>query len=248
MAGTHFKGPLLFSSARGSLENLKQSMWPDQFTYMDDFYEGAVDTTLKWTIVKDSGASAAIVADAEGGEIALTSTATTDNDGASIQGKHEIFALPSTAGQSIWYETRVKVSDADQMDLLVGMTETFTTNPEAALASANIIGFLLTDGSAVIAGVTESGGTATTVTFDDTTKSTLADDTYVTLGFKATTGNSTNVVKFYINRQEVGSSTTNIPTANLKLTAMSLSGDATGTKATTIDYITASQDRNVSYE
>ena len=54
MAGTHFKGPLLFSSARASLENLKQSMWPDQFTYMDDFYEGAVDTTLKWTIVKDS--------------------------------------------------------------------------------------------------------------------------------------------------------------------------------------------------
>ena len=30
MAGTHFKGPLLFSSARASLENLKQSMWPDQ--------------------------------------------------------------------------------------------------------------------------------------------------------------------------------------------------------------------------
>ena len=44
MAGTHFKG-ILFSSAR-ALENLKQSM-PDQFTYMDDFYEGAVDTTLK---------------------------------------------------------------------------------------------------------------------------------------------------------------------------------------------------------
>ncbi len=91
MAGTHFKGPLLFSSARASLENLKQSMWPDQFTYMDDFYEGAVDTTLKWTIVKDSGASAAIVADATGGEIALTSTATTENDGASIQGNMRSF-------------------------------------------------------------------------------------------------------------------------------------------------------------
>ena len=39
-------------------------------------------------------------------------------------------SLPSTAGDSIWYETRVKVSDADQMDVLVGMTETFATNPE----------------------------------------------------------------------------------------------------------------------
>ena len=192
MAGTHFKGPLLFSSARASLENLKQSMWPDQFTYMDDFYEGAVDTTLRWTIVKDSGASAAIVADATGGEIALTSTATTENDGASIQGKHEIFSLPTTAGDSIWFETRIKTSDADQMDILVGLTETFATNPENALASANIIGFLLADGSAVVSGVTESGGTATTVTFADTTKSTLADDTFVTLGFKATKGTSTD--------------------------------------------------------
>jgi len=248
MAGTHFKGPVLFSSARPSLENLKISMWPDQFTYMDDFYEGAVDTTLKWTIVKDSGASAGIVADAEGGEIALTSAATTDNDGASIQGKHEIFALPSTAGDAIWYETRVKVSDADQMDLLVGMTETFSTNPEAALLSDEIIGFLLTDGSAVIAGITEAGGTRTTVTFDDTTKATLADDTYITLGFKATKGSSTNTVDFYINRKKVGTSTSNVPTENLKLTAMSLSGDATGTKVTTLDYVMAAQDRAVSYE
>ena len=159
MAGTHFKGPLLFSSARASLENLKQSMWPDQFTYMDDFYEGAVDTTLRWTIVKDSGASAAIVADAEGGEIALTSTATTENDGASIQGKHEIFSLPTTAGDSIWYETRVKTSDADQMDITCWNDRNILQlTLKTALASSNIIGFLLADGSAVISGVTESGG------------------------------------------------------------------------------------------
>ena len=83
MAGTHFKGPLLFSSEK-SLENLKQSMWPDQFTYMDDFYEGAVDTTLKWTIVKDSSICC-YCRYATGGEIALTSTATTENDGASFK-------------------------------------------------------------------------------------------------------------------------------------------------------------------
>ena len=248
MAGTHFKGPLLFSSARASLENLKQSMWPDQFTYMDDFYEGAVDTTLKWTIVKDSGATAAIVADATGGEIALTSTATTENDGASIQGKHEIFSLPTTAGDSIWFETRIKTSDADQMDVLVGLTETFATNPENALASSNIIGFLLADGSAVISGVTEASDTATVVTFSDTTKSTLADDTFVTLGYKATKGTTTDTVRFYINRQEVGASQTNIPTANLKLCAMSVSGTASGTQVTTLDYIMAAQDRAVSYE
>lgn len=134
------------------------------------------------------------------------------------------------------------------MDVLVGLTETFATNPENALASSNIIGFLLADGSAVISGVTEASDTATVVTFSDTTKSTLADDTFITLGFKATKGTTTDTVRFYINRQEVGASQTNIPTANLKLCAMSVSGDASGTKVTTLDYIMAAQDRAVSYE
>ena len=245
---THFKGPILFSKQRPALENLNIARWNDQFIQFDDYDHGAIDETLRWVIVKDSGASVAVVADARSGEVNLTSTATTENDGASIQGKHEIFSLPTTAGDSIWFETRIKTSDADQMDILVGLTETFATNPENALASSNIIGFLLADGSAVISGVTEASDTATVVTFSDTTKSTLADDTFVTLGFKATKGTTTDTVRFYINRQEVGASQTNIPTANLKLCAMSVSGDATGTKVTTLDYIMAAQDRAVSYE
>ncbi len=244
---THFKGPVLFSNA-SAFENLKMSMWPDQFTYMDDFNQGALDTTHNWTIVKDSGAAAAIVADARSGELSLTSANTTDNDGASIQGKQEYFSLPSTAGNKLYYETRIKMSDVDQMDVLVGLTETFATNPENALASSNIIGFLLTDGSAVIAGVTEASDTATTVTLD-TTLSTLTNDTYVTLGFVATKANSdgNNKVDFYINRKYAGTSTTNIPTANMKMMAMSVSGDATGQKVTTLDYMMGAQDRDVTY-
>ena len=85
---THFKGPVLFSNA-SAFENLKMSMWPDQFTYFDDFNQGALDATHNWTIVKDSGASAAVVADSLSGEVNLTSANTTDNDGASIQAKQE---------------------------------------------------------------------------------------------------------------------------------------------------------------
>ena len=247
---THFKGPILFSAQRAALENLNIARWNDQFIQFDDYDHGAIDETLRWTIVKDSGAAAAIVADARSGELSLTSANTTDNDGASIQGKQEYFSLPSTAGDKLYYETRVKASDVDQMDVLVGLTETFATNPENALASANIIGFLLTDGSAVIQGTTEASGTQTLVTFDDTTLSTLENDTYVTLGFVATTGREAakNKVDFYINRKFAGTSKTNIPTANMKLAAMSISGDATGQKITTIDYIMGAQDRDVSYE
>ena len=245
---THFKGPILFSAQRAALENLNIARWNDQFIQFDDYDHGAIDETLRWTIVKDSGAAAAIVADARSGELNLTSANTTDNDGASIQGKQEYFSLPSTAGNKLYYETRIKMSDVDQMDVLVGLTETFTTNPEAALASSNIIGFLLTDGSAVIAGVTEASDTATTVTLD-TTLSTLTNDTYVTLGFVATKANSdgNNKVDFYINRKYAGTSTTNIPTANMKMMAMSVSGDATGQKVTTLDYMMGAQDRDVTY-
>ena len=245
---THFKGPILFSAQRPALENLNIARWNDQFIQFDDYDHGAIDETLRWTIVKDSGAAAAIVADARSGELNLTSANTTDNDGASIQGKQEYFSLPSTAGNKLYYETRIKMSDVDQMDVLVGLTETFTTNPEAALASSNIIGFLLTDGSAVIAGVTEASDTATTVTLD-TTLSTLTNDTYVTLGFVATKANSdgNNKVDFYINRKYAGTSTTNIPTANMKMMAMSVSGDATGQKVTTLDYMMGAQDRDVTY-
>ena len=243
---THFKGPVLFSNA-SAFENLKMSMWPDQFTYMDDFNQGALDTTNDWTIVKDSGASAAIAADGTGGEVNLTSTATTDNDGASIQAKQESFALPTTAGDKLYFETRAKISDATQTDFLVGFTETFATNPENALLSSNVIGFVKVDGTAIVKGTTESGDTQTLVEFADTTKSTMENDTYVTLGLVATKNDTVNKVEFYINRNKVGQSTTNIPTANMKVMAMSVSGDTTGTKVTTIDYIMAAQDRNVSY-
>ena len=243
---THFKGPVLFSNA-SAFENLKMSMWPDQFTYFDDFNQGALDATHNWTIVKDTGASAAITADGTGGEVNLTSAATTDNDGASIQAKQESFALPTSAGKKLYFETRVKISDATHTDFLVGFTETFATNPEAALLSSNVIGFVKVDGSAIVKGTTESGDTQTLVEFADTTKSTMENDTYVTLGLVATKNDTVNKVEFYINRNKVGQSTTNIPTANMKVMAMSVSGDTTGTKVTTIDYIMAAQDRNVSY-
>ena len=243
---THFKGPVLFSNA-SAFENLKMSMWPDQFTFMDDFEQGALDATHNWTIVKDTGASAAITADGTGGEVNLTSATTTDNDGASIQAKQESFALPTTAGDKLYFETRVKISDATQTDFLIGFTETFATNPENALLSANVIGFVKVDGTAIVKGTTESSGTQTLTEFADTTKSTMENDTYVTLGLVATKGTDLNKVQFYINRNLVGTSTTNIPTANMKVMAMSVSGDATGQKITTIDYIMAAQDRNVSY-
>jgi hypothetical protein len=100
----------------------------------------------------------------------------------------------------------------------------------------------------VITGRTKSGGTTTTVTLSPTADVTLADDTFITLGFVATKGTTTDKVEFFVNRKKVGTSTTNIPTANMKPQAASISGilggDAMNTK---LDYIMAAKDRDVSY-
>ena len=217
--------------------------------FYDDFTGIALDATNDWTVVKDSSATAAISADTATGVLALTSQATTDDDGASIQG-NEIFQLPTTAGEKLFFESRFFASTTagsgvGQMDIWVGLTENFATHPENAFLATNRIGFQLDDGSSLTRLISESGGTETETELAATYN--LTDDTYVTLGFIATKGTSTDTVQFYYNRQLVGTHTTNVPTALLTPAAVEVSGDATGTKSMSVDYIMAAVDRGVTY-
>lgn len=233
----HFTGPVLFTG-----KNSPGPWWTDQpvsnnadyVSYMDDFTGIAIDKTNDWTEVKDSNAAVAIVADELNGAVALTSEATTDDNGASIQG-NEIFAIQT--GKSVWFETRVKCNDADQTDLCFGLTVNFATNPEAMLTAADRIVFQVNDGNASILCKTEKNGTETSTDSGID----LVDNTYIRLGFWA---NSTGSVQFFVNRQLVATHTTNIPDdENLAIGAMSVSGSATGTRATTIDYLFCAADR-----
>ena len=127
----HFTGPILFAGKDGNrkwFENLPIDKNPDYLVYMDDFTGITLDSTNDWTVVKDSSASAAIAADIANGAVTLSSQATTDNDGASIQG-NEIFALSST--RDIWFETKITPTDAEgsAMDICIGLTVNFATNP-----------------------------------------------------------------------------------------------------------------------
>ena len=160
----HFTGPVLYAGKDGQrqwFENLPVANNPDYLMYMDDFTGIALDTTNDWTLIKDSSASGALGADAENGTLVLSSQATTDNDGASVQG-NEIFALSST--RDIWFETKLFITDAegDAMDVCVGLTVNFATNPEAMLTAADRIVFQIDDGDSNIDCDTEKDGTATT--------------------------------------------------------------------------------------
>ena len=237
MANTHFSGPVLYSG-KGQITgewgtDLPIAVNLDVFELFDDFVKVAVDDDDDWTVIKDTNATANVGADVVGGVLDLTSQATTDNDGASVQG-NEIF-LPA-ADKSVWFETRLQCNDADQTDICVGLTVNFATNPEAMLTAADRIVFQVDDGNASILCKTEASGTETSTDSGID----LVDDTYVTLGFLVT---GTGLVEFYINHKLVAQHTTNIPATELAAAAMSLSGSATGTRRTRIDYLFAAATR-----
>lgn len=238
MANTHFSGPVLYSGTNtaaplAGMAEMPIGINPAYFQIVDDFVGVAIDTTNNWTVVKDTSATVAIVSDTVGGELALTSAATTDNDGASIQG-NEIF-LPAS-GKYMYFSTRVKNTKVDQTDMCFGFTVNFATNPENMLTAADRICFQVDDGDASILCKTESGGTETST--DSGVD--MVNDTYIVLSIAV---ENTNVVRFYINGQNVATHTTNIPVTELTVAAMSLSGDNLGTRATTLDYIIAAENR-----
>ena len=166
-----------------------------------------------------------------------------NNDNFFKNEKHKNFLI-SLAEQCwlneyIWFETKVKVGDSEgsAIELCVGLTVNFATNPENMLAATDRIVFQVDDGDTNIDCVTEKDGTATTT--DSGVD--IADDTYVTLGFHVTDAAK---VEFFVNRNLVATHTANIPDdENLAIGAMELSGSATGTKSATIDYLFASQTR-----
>ena len=235
----HFTGPILHAGKDGTrkwFSNLPITASPDYVVYMDDFTGVALDTTNDWTLIKDSSASGALGADAESGTLVLSSQATTDNDGASVQG-NEIYALAS--GRDIWFETKLTPTDAEgsAMDICVGLTVNFATNPEAMLTAADRIVFQVDDGDSNIDCVTEKDGTATTTDSGID----VASGTAVTLGFHV---KGTTSVEFFVNRLLVATHTANLPdNENLAIGAMELSGSATGTKSMAIDYLFTCQTR-----
>ena len=231
---THHNTPVLYSGFASGFKDLREmpiSINPDYYCLEDDFvYE--LDTG--WVVVKDSGATVAIVADTIGGELAITSTATTDNDGGSVQG-NEIFAVAT--GKDMFFQTRIKNSDVDQSDICVGFTLNFATNPENMLTATDRIVFQVDDGDASINCITEKDGTATTTDSGID----MVDDTYVKLGISCS---GTGTVEFFVNDKLVATHSTNIPDdENLAIAAMSLSGSASGTRVTTIDYLMGARTR-----
>lgn len=234
---TKFTGPILGvdkynANTKGWYSNLPMQASPDYFVWMDDFVGVDADYSANavWGVVKDSGAGVANTADQTNGIVTLTSAATTDNDGALIQTAQTFAKLVS--GKKAWFKAAIKLSDADQQDVFVGLATAAATNPEAVLAVDDYIGFKVTDESAVIYAVSDKTG-ASAAASTSTGKS-AADATEVKVGFYFD-GTSAH---FYVNGDYVCSqSSTTIPTVALDVAIFSLSGSATGTRTLIVDYV-----------
>lgn len=202
-----------------------QPAGPKFHTYFEDFdYYTAGD----WTVTEtDSGATQAL-ANGDGGLLLLTNTAA-DNDLVALQKVGESFTF--TSGKKLWFESRFKVNDATQSDLVMGLQVTDTT----PLAVANGVFFIKNDGVATVNLVLTKTSTSTT----NSAVATMADDTFITLGFYFDGAS----LYYFVNGTLAGSSvTTNLPSASLTVSFALQNGEAVA-KTMTVDYVFVAKER-----
>lgn len=165
-----------------------------------------------------------VMADAVGGWLNLTGGAA-DGRGIQMQSDGEMF-LPA-ANKDIWFEARIKVADADDIDWFLGLASTdtniFSTDP------TELIAFRGDDGDANIDFQVRNGGTGAQA--DSGTD--LSDATARILGFHVI--GATSVVP-YINGSAQTAVTSNMPTAEMALTFGMLDGATTASNTLGLDW------------
>lgn len=172
----------------------------------EDFqsYDAAA-TTGDYVLTQSTQGTAAI-STAAPGVLELDSNSTTVVQGANLQRVKSVF-LPA-ANKSIWFETKIKIVDTyDKAEIFVGLSDVETAIIAAsANASDNHIGWQCVTDDGVLLFSAEKAGTGATAA-----AATIAEDTYIKLGFKY--DGVADTVQQYINGVAVGTAhvTANIP-------------------------------------
>ena len=182
------------------------------------------DFTITTTEAGTGSATEAITSGA-GGQLLLTNAAG-DNDLDFLQLKGESFKLSSS--KRAFFEARFKVSDATQSDVVMGLQITDTT----PLAVSDGVYFMKDDGDTNLDFHIEKDGTDTTTA----AITTLADDTFVTVGFFIDP--NTSQVSYFIGEAEpVGVVNTNLPDDEELTVSFGIQNGEAAAKTMTIDYV-----------
>ena len=214
------------NAAMGSLIAPDPSRWHLWFNDFDLY------TATDWTVTEtQAGATQAILANTDGGILALVNSAANDDINA-VKWANNTFVLPTT--KSWWVKGRMKVSSALVSDVIFGLVDVMTGfNPAygvylTKVNGAATFGLAVENNSAVTAGATASQA--------------IVNDTYfdVAITFDATAGQVTG----WLNDSPFASVTTltNMPTAALAIAAGVQNGDGNA-RTLSIDYLMAAIER-----
>lgn len=235
--GVHFKGPIKNKvkrdGARAWYGDLPVGEEPDLCVLFNDFLLAqdfaAADWVITTTELGAGDASEALAADEACGALVITND-DADNDVDSLQMTEENWRLSS--GKQLWMNLRIKVADADQADMFVGLAITDTTPRDAT----DKIGFLLADESAALSCVSTKNSTSTT----SSSIATLADATYVKLALH---WDGVSKVEWFVNGAKVATHTSNIPDDENLCVTLNIQNGAAAANSLTVDYIYVAQER-----
>lgn len=212
-----------------STEPMGQFILPDvtkAHVYFNDFDEY---TAADW-VVTEVGVATQALADEDGGALLVTNAAA-DNDSSFSQKVGESFLFET--GKKLWFEARLKVSDATQSDWVAGLQITDTT----PLAVTDGVYFRKDDGDANVDFVVVKDSTATTAS----AVTTNADDTYIRLSFYY---NGVDEVVYFADGVRLGSSvTTNLPDDEVLTVSFGIQNGEAVAKTMSVDYILAAKER-----
>ena len=204
---------------------------PDYYSYFNDFMSAQDYATGDWTLTTvETGTATEVTSTGVAGGTLIVTNGTADNDSDSFQAKNEGFKLAS--GKPCWMEMKVKVSDADQEDLFIGLAITDTT----PLDASDKIGFLIVDDNINLNFVATKNSTTTTMD----TEYDVLDDTYVVVGWHF---DGAGRVEYFVNREYKGTVTTNICDDEELAITMHHQNGTNAAKVLTVDYIWVLQQR-----
>jgi hypothetical protein len=175
-------------------------MFEDFFLDGDDFVTQQI-TAEDYTETNATAGTALIDATGDNGVLLLDSASSTATQGVQIQRIAANF-VPK-AGRSIWFETRVKITDtATGPQMFLGLANIDSTIIASSLVTTTShIGFSsITDDNALL-GLSEKAGVAAT----GVNTTTLVNNTWATLGFIV---NGLTDITFYVNGAAVSKITT----------------------------------------
>jgi hypothetical protein len=224
----------LSTSPRGSMMSKVGVIDPSAWhVFFDDFDKFVVGDWTITTTEAGAGSATEALGDADGGVLVVANDAA-DDDADFFQKVGEGFLIE--AGKRAFFKTRLKISDATQSDLVVGLQVTDTT----PLDVTDGIYFLKADGSAALSIVCRKN--ATTGSNSASSIATLVSDTWVTLGwFYDGKGNVTYFIDD-VHKGTLDASSSYLPDTELTVSFGIQNGEAVA-KILTVDYVMAGKER-----